>query len=26
VQVLGKPFDLKPFTRNGGVARFEVKS
>ena len=25
VQVRGKPFDLKPLTRSGGVARFEVK-
>ncbi|WP_295977336.1 helix-turn-helix domain-containing protein [uncultured Variovorax sp.] len=25
VQVRGQPFDLKPFTKNGGVARFEVK-
>ena len=25
VQVRGKPLDLKPFTRAGGVARFEVK-
>ncbi|OUL98207.1 helix-turn-helix domain-containing protein [Variovorax sp. JS1663] len=25
VQVRGKPFDLKPLTRAGGVARFEVK-
>ncbi|MDQ0013013.1 cytoskeleton protein RodZ [Variovorax boronicumulans] len=26
VQVSGKPYDLKPVTRGGGVARFEVKS
>ncbi|MGJ7556995.1 helix-turn-helix domain-containing protein [Variovorax sp. RB3P1] len=26
VQVRGQPFDLKPVTKNGGVARFEVKS
>ncbi|HWT17404.1 MAG TPA: DUF4115 domain-containing protein, partial [Variovorax sp.] len=26
VQVQGKPYDLKPVTRGGGVARFEVKS
>ncbi|RRH90450.1 helix-turn-helix domain-containing protein [Variovorax beijingensis] len=26
VQVHGKPYDLKPVTRGGGVARFEVKS
>ncbi|SEF29891.1 helix-turn-helix domain-containing protein [Variovorax sp. NFACC27] len=26
VQVRGQPFDLKPFTKGGGVARFEVKS
>ena len=26
VQVMGKPFDLAPFTKSGGVARFEVKS
>jgi cytoskeleton protein RodZ len=26
VQVRGKAFDLKPVTRGGGVARFEVKS
>jgi cytoskeleton protein RodZ len=26
VQVRGEPFDLKPFTRGGGVARFEVKA
>ena len=26
VQVHGQPFDLKPFTKGGGVARFEVKS
>ena len=26
VQVRGKPFDLAPFTKSGGVARFEVKS
>jgi len=26
VQVNGKPYDLKPVTRGGGVARFEVKS
>ncbi|MDH6594831.1 cytoskeleton protein RodZ [Variovorax sp. TBS-050B] len=26
VQVRGKPFDLKPFTRGGSVARFEVTS
>jgi len=26
VQVRGKPFDLKPVTRGGGVARFEVTS
>jgi cytoskeleton protein RodZ len=26
VQVRGKPFDLKPFARGGGVARFEVKA
>lgn len=26
VQVRGKPFDLAPLTRSGGVARFEVKS
>jgi cytoskeleton protein RodZ len=26
VQVRGTPFDLKPFTRGGGVARFEVKA
>lgn len=26
VQVHGQPFDLKPVTKNGGVARFEVKS
>lgn len=25
VQVQGKPFDLAPITRSGGVARFEVK-
>src|SRR5262249_30622671 len=25
VQVRGKPFDLAPLTRSGGVARFEVK-
>ncbi|MGN8079028.1 helix-turn-helix domain-containing protein [Variovorax sp. 22077] len=25
VQVRGQPFDLKPFTKSGGVARFEVK-
>ncbi|CAN7359930.1 helix-turn-helix domain-containing protein [Variovorax paradoxus] len=25
VQVHGKPYDLKPVTRGGGVARFEVK-
>ena len=25
VQVRGQPFDLKPFTKGGGVARFEVK-
>jgi cytoskeleton protein RodZ len=25
VQVRGKPFDLAPSTRSGGVARFEVK-
>jgi cytoskeleton protein RodZ len=25
VQVRGKPYDLKPLTRSGGVARFEVK-
>jgi len=25
VQVHGKPFDLAPITRSGGVARFEVK-
>lgn len=25
VQVNGKPYDLKPVTRGGGVARFEVK-
>jgi len=25
VQVRGKAFDLKPVTRGGGVARFEVK-
>lgn len=26
VQVRGKPFDLKPVTKSGGVARFEVTS
>lgn len=26
VQVRGQPYDLKPVTKNGGVARFEVKS
>jgi cytoskeleton protein RodZ len=26
VQVRGKPFDLTPLARSGGVARFEVKS
>ncbi|MGJ7572477.1 helix-turn-helix domain-containing protein [Variovorax sp. RB2P76] len=26
VQVRGQPFDLKPVTKSGGVARFEVKS
>jgi cytoskeleton protein RodZ len=26
VQVSGKPFDLAPLTRSGGVARFDVKS
>ena len=26
VQVRGKPYDLKPLTRGGGVARFEVTS
>ena len=26
VQVRSQPFDLKPVTKNGGVARFEVKS
>ncbi|KQW54516.1 helix-turn-helix domain-containing protein [Variovorax sp. Root411] len=26
VQVRGQPYDLKPFTKGGGVARFEVKS
>jgi cytoskeleton protein RodZ len=26
VQVRGKPYDLKPVTRGGGVARFEVTS
>lgn len=26
VQVKGKPFDLAPLTRSGGVARFEVRS
>jgi cytoskeleton protein RodZ len=26
VQVSGKPYDLTPVTRGGGVARFEVKS
>jgi cytoskeleton protein RodZ len=26
VQVHGQPYDLKPVTKNGGVARFEVKS
>jgi cytoskeleton protein RodZ len=26
VQVHGKPFDLAPITRSGGVARFDVKS
>jgi cytoskeleton protein RodZ len=26
VQVRGKPFDLAPITRSGGVARFDVKS
>jgi cytoskeleton protein RodZ len=26
VQVHGKPFDLAPLTRSGGVARFDVKS
>lgn len=26
VQVRGQPFDMKPFTKGGGVARFEVKS
>ncbi|WP_431272967.1 DUF4115 domain-containing protein [Variovorax ureilyticus] len=25
VQVRGKPFDLAPLARSGGVARFEVK-
>lgn len=25
VQVRGQPYDLKPVTKNGGVARFEVK-
>ena len=25
VQVHGQPYDLKPVTKNGGVARFEVK-
>jgi cytoskeleton protein RodZ len=26
VQVHGKPFDLAPITRSGGVARFDIKS
>jgi cytoskeleton protein RodZ len=26
VQLHGKPFDLAPITRSGGVARFDVKS
>jgi cytoskeleton protein RodZ len=25
VQVRGKPFDLKPIIKSGGIARFEVK-